>query len=215
MWASVNILRGIKPIKVDGVWYSPHKGDQATLPYRLANEMIKRGWAQAIEIERKISTREQMKNERKRELQARTQEIRKEGLSFLSIREATGAKLTGPEDVYKDMQAEAEIDRECMWVLHLSSSNRIVRKELVAMGDGNSARMHGREVYRRAIIEGAVAIIMVHNHPSGDPKPSEADKRMSKNMKEAGELLGVALLDFMVIATGGYTSFTEKGLGGF
>ena len=136
-------------------------------------------------------------------------------VSFLTVHEATGAQFTSSEDVYKDMKAEAEIDRECMWVLHLDVSNKVVLKEMVAMGRGNSAQIAPREVYRRAIIEGAVVVILVHNHPSGDPAPSEKDKICSENMKKAGMLLGVPLLDFMIVAKQGYRSFADKGIGGF
>ena len=140
-------------------------------------------------------------------------EIRKEGIAFLTIQESKGVEYHRSEDVYKDMKAEAQIDRECMWVLHLGGG-KVLKKELVAMGKGNGAYITPREVFRRAIIEGATKIIMVHNHPSGDPTPSEADKEICRTFVEAGKLLGVDLLDFIVIGTKGYTSFVDKGLGG-
>ena len=143
------------------------------------------------------------------------EEIRTDKLTFLCIKEATGAKFSSPEDVYGDMKAEAKIDRECMWVLHLNGANKVVEKELVAMGKGNAAIVTPREIYRRAIIKGTVQIIMIHNHPSGDATPSEADKQICYKFKDAGELLGVRLLDFMIIGTDGYSSFREERLGGF
>jgi len=140
-------------------------------------------------------------------------EIRKDGINFLTIQEPKGEEYHRSEDVYKDMKAEAQIDRECMWVLHLSG-DKVIKKELVAMGKGNGAYITPREVFRRAIIEGSTKIIMVHNHPSGDPTPSEADKEICQTFVKAGELLGVDLLDFIVIGTKGYTSFADKGIGG-
>jgi len=150
--------------------------------------------------------------EEKEQAEGVRKEVVKDGISFLTVREGTGSKFRSSQDVYLDMKAEAEIDRECIWVLHLNNQNRILRKELVAMGTGNASNASPRDIYRRAVIEGAMAIIMVHNHPGGDPEPSEADKEVCARLREAGKLLGVKLLDFMVIATDGYTSFADEGL---
>ena len=83
------------------------------------------------------------------------------------------------------------------------------------MGAGNAAVVTSREVFRRAIIEGAISIMLVHNHPGGDPTPSQADIEICEKFKSAGEILGVQLTDFFVIAHSGYTSFADKGIGGF
>ena len=141
-------------------------------------------------------------------------EIRKEEVNFLTIQEPKGEEYHRSRDVYEDMKAESQIDRECMWVLHLGAG-KVIKKELVAMGKGNGAYITPREVFRRAIIEGATQIIMVHNHPSGDPTPSEADNEICETFVKASELLGIVLLDFIVIGTKGYTSFADEGLGGF
>jgi DNA repair protein RadC len=142
-------------------------------------------------------------------------EIRKEHLDFLMIKEADGAEYHNPEEVWKDMKGEAKIDRECMWVLHLDGQNKVIEKELVAMGKGNAALITPREVFRRAIIEGAISVIMVHNHPSGDATPSNADLEICGTFIKAGKLLGMQLKDFFVIAASGYTSFADDGIGGF
>lgn len=142
------------------------------------------------------------------------EEIRKEGVNFLCIREPTGEEYHNSKEVYEDMKAEAKIDRECMWVLHLSNG-KVIEKELVAMGKGNAAIITPREAFRSAIIKGATKIIMVHNHPGGDPTPSDADQEISRTYVKAGELLGISLLDFIVIGTQGYTSFADEGIGGF
>ncbi|MEA1997717.1 MAG: JAB domain-containing protein [Euryarchaeota archaeon] len=143
-----------------------------------------------------------------------TKEIRKGDLNFLCIREATGTKFHNAEEVWENMQAECMIDRECMWTLHLNEQHEIIEKELVAMGRGNATMTTPREVFRRAIIEGATAVILVHNHPSGDPEPSAADIKLSQLYVNAGNLIGIELLDFFVIASKGYTSFAEKEIGG-
>lgn len=149
--------------------------------------------------------------ERREQEEHKPEEIR-EGVSFLTVREATGAKFSNSKDVYEDMKPEARIDRECMWVLHLNAQNKVVKKEMVSMGAGNKATVTAREVYRRAIIEGAISVILVHNHPGGDPKPSEADKQICLRLRDAGRLIGINLLDFMVIAIGGYISFADDGM---
>jgi DNA repair protein RadC len=141
-------------------------------------------------------------------------EVIKEGVSFLTVREANGAAFHNSKEVYEDMKAEAEIDRECMWVLHLVGG-KVLKKELVGMGKGNTAIITPREVYRRAIIEGATKIVMVHNHPSGDPTPSDSDIAVCETYTKAGKLLGIEVLDFLVIGTQGYSSFADKGIGGF
>jgi len=142
------------------------------------------------------------------------EEIRKADLNFLCIHEATNMEFHNSDEVYEDMKAEARIDRECMWILHLING-RVIEKELVSMGSGNSAITTPREVFRRAIVKGANKIIVVHNHPSGDPTPSDADIEVSARYVEAGKLLGIPLLDFFIIGTKGYTSFANARLGGF
>ena len=140
------------------------------------------------------------------------EEVVKESVTFLTVKEPKGAKFHDPKDVYSEMKAEAVIDRECVWVLHLNNQSKVMKKELVAMGNGNSSQITGREIFRRAIIEGATSVIMVHNHPGGDPEPSEADKVVSARIRDAGKLIGIKLLDFMVIAANGYYSFAREGL---
>jgi DNA repair protein RadC len=72
--------------------------------------------------------------------------------------------------------------------------------------------VHPREVFRAAIIESAAAVILVHNHPSGDPTPSREDREVTDQMAEAGRLIGISVLDHIVIGDGRYVSFVELGL---
>jgi DNA repair protein RadC len=142
------------------------------------------------------------------------EKIKKVGVNFLYIREASGMVFHDSDEIYENMKAEAKIDRECMWVIH-SINGRIIEKELVAMGNGNTAISTPREIFKSAIINDSTEIILVHNHPSGDHTPSDADIETSCRYLEAGNILGIALLDFLVIGTKGYTSFAKKHLGGF
>ena len=128
-------------------------------------------------------------------------------LKLLQVRESTGIKAISPSDVYEAMGPEALADRECFWVLHLNSQMEIVEKELVSMGGLDTASAHPREVYKKAILNSASCLILVHNHPSGDLTPSYEDKKINKRLTEAGELLGIPVTDHIIISTKGYYSF--------
>ena len=135
----------------------------------------------------------------------------KSELKFMVVKEAMKVKIKTPEMAYEIMRTEAKIDRECAWVLHLNGRLDLIEKELVSMGTVDAAYMHPREVFKKAIMNGSSAIVIIHNHPGGDPTPSKEDKEISKILKEAGELLGIPVNDFIIIWSGGYTSFADKG----
>jgi len=138
--------------------------------------------------------------------------IIKKGLKFMMIKEATDTKLTSPNRVYEFMKTEAKIDRECARVLHFNTKLQLIEKELVSMGTLDSAPLHPREVFKRAIINSSDSIIIIHNHPSGDLTPSQEDLRTAKRLKEAGRILGIEVKDFSIISSKGYTSFAEEGI---
>ena len=97
-------------------------------------------------------------------------------------------------------------------VLFLDSKNRLIADEVQGRGTVNHTAVYPREVVRRALEVGATAIIMVHNHPSGDPTPSKADVSMTEQVRDAGELLGITLHDHVVISKSGHESFRSMGL---
>jgi len=137
-------------------------------------------------------------------------------LKFMMVKEAMQVKIRTAGTVNEIMRTEAKIDRECAWVLHLNGRLELIEKELVSMGTVEGAYMHPREIFKKAIVNGSSSIIIVHNHPSGDKTPSEADRDMSKRIKEAGELLAIPVNDFIIIGSrGGYTSFADEKIGGF
>jgi DNA repair protein RadC len=135
-------------------------------------------------------------------------------VKLLQIKEAKGEPFRSTEDVWKHMHLEALIDRECAWVLHLNGRNQIIEKELVSMGSADYSILQPREVFRRAIIQGSSAIIVVHNHPSGEVTPSDADIETCERLLAAAELLRIPMHDFVIIGKS-YTSFLEKKIGGF
>lgn len=121
-------------------------------------------------------------------------------------------QIRSPEDVYQLMHIQLLGERrEHFLAVMLDTKNRVVRTETISIGTLDSSLVHPREVYRVVIREGAACWIAVHNHPSGDPTPSPEDIAVTRRLKEAGELLGVELLDHLIIGDGNYTSLREKG----
>lgn len=124
-------------------------------------------------------------------------------LKLLQIREATGQPFKSSEIIVKSMSEEGKADRECLWVLHLDTGLKVIEKELVAMGILDEARIHPREVFKKAIINSASSIITVHNHPSGNLEPSDEDRDLWGKLRQAGELLQIEVLDNLIITPSG------------
>lgn len=99
--------------------------------------------------------------------------------------------------------------RECLVVMLLDARHRPIGLHVASIGNLNSAMVHPREIYRPAIAAAAHCIMIMHNHPSGDLKPSAEDLRVTKRIQEAGELLGIQCLDHLVIASPNYYSFVD------
>ncbi len=125
--------------------------------------------------------------------------------------------LDSAEVIYETFGAEFQAqDRESLKVLLLDTKLRLLRMEDVALGSLNECVAHPREIFRPAIVHSAYAVILVHNHPSGDPAPSQADHRLTRQLGEAAKLLQITLLDHIIIGLpdGGrspYFSFREAG----
>lgn len=122
-------------------------------------------------------------------------------------------RIRGPRDVY-DICAPALVDakQEEFRVLLLNTQHAVLRELVVTRGTLDSSVVHPREVFRSAIIESAAAVILVHNHPSGDPAPSREDREVTDQLASAGQLVGIPVLDHVVIGDGRYVSFVEAGL---
>lgn len=112
-------------------------------------------------------------------------------------------------ELFRDLEHES---KEHFLALHLDGKNRIICFERVSVGSLNQAIVHPREVYKGAVLSSAAAVLVLHNHPSGDPTPSREDLAITKRLREAGEIVGIVLLDHIVIGAGKYCSFTEQGL---
>ncbi|WP_244405220.1 RadC family protein [Ignavibacterium album] len=122
-------------------------------------------------------------------------------------------KITSPADV-----AEIYIPllknevKEQFWVLCLNNSNKIIRQEAISIGNLNSSVVHQREVFKVAIDNNAASLILMHNHPSGNPEPSNEDIVITKKLVEAGKIMDIPIFDHIIIAGNNYTSFVERRL---
>ena len=104
-----------------------------------------------------------------------------------------------------------QLDREVFYVLLLDGKNRVQAEVHVSEGSLTAALVHPREVFGPAIRAAAAALILVHNHPSGDPTPSAEDAAITQRLRQVGELVGIRVLDHVVIGRGRYTSMAEEG----
>lgn len=115
-----------------------------------------------------------------------------------------GREITGPADVPRVAAAILERrDRESFLCFHLDAQHRVTGFEEVTRGILDASLIHPREVYKAAILSNAAAVILVHNHPSGDPKPSAEDRAVTRKLQEAGRVLGIPCLDHVVVGSGG------------
>lgn len=124
-----------------------------------------------------------------------------------------GEPLRGPRDVWRFYAPRMEaLTVEEFHVAVLDSQHRLERDVLVSRGILNSSLVHPREVFREAIAERAASLVLVHNHPSGDPTPSTDDRAITSQLVAAGRLLDIPIHDHVVIGRGRFVSFAEMGL---
>ncbi|MEX2529750.1 MAG: DNA repair protein RadC [Gemmatimonadota bacterium] len=116
-------------------------------------------------------------------------------------------RIRGPGDVHRLMAPRLrDLPHEEFHVLLLNTQHRVLREVLVTRGILDASLIHPREVFRPAILTNAAAVILVHNHPSGDPSPSAEDRAVSRQLTEAGRTVGIRVLDHIVVATEGWAS---------
>ena len=120
-------------------------------------------------------------------------------------------RFTSAQDVFeifRDLRLEA---KEHFVALHLDGKNRIICLDRVSVGSLNQSIVHPRELFKTACLSSAAAIILIHNHPTGDPTPSREDLSITRRLKEAGDILGIKVLDHIIIGDS-FHSFVENGL---
>ena len=122
-----------------------------------------------------------------------------------------GKQIDSAADVFSYYKEKlSNLKKEHFYALLLDSKNRIIKEELISVGTLNSSLVHPREVFKEAIKNSANAIILVHNHPSGDCEPSDTDLEVIKKLLESGEILHITMIDHLILGKNKYWSWKEN-----
>ena len=138
--------------------------------------------------------------------QVRVALVREEGAS------TDGKRVRTPEDVAELVKELREKDREHFATVLLNCKNGLIGVEIVSIGILDASLVSPREVFKGAILSNAAAVILCHNHPSGDPSPSTEDIRITKTLQKAGEMLDIKVIDHVIIGNSSHISLRESGL---
>ncbi|WP_432822557.1 RadC family protein [Trichloromonas sp.] len=145
------------------------------------------------------------------ELQAVCELARRFGIETMR----PGDRYTSSTEVYQHFHERLrDYRKEVFIALLLDSKNRLLCEVQISEGSLTASIVHPREVFAPVVRESAAAVLFVHNHPSGDPTPSREDLEITTRLREAGELMGVRVLDHIIIGSGQYVSFVDRGLMG-
>jgi len=120
-------------------------------------------------------------------------------------------RFTSPLQIFELFSFLNQETKEYFITLHLDGKNRIICIDEVSVGSLNQSIVHPREVFKTALLSSAAAIVLIHNHPSGDPLPSREDREITRRLKECGDLIGIRILDHIIVGES-YMSFVEQGL---
>lgn len=132
---------------------------------------------------------------------------------FKSFKDGDNYKISSPRDAaFLVMEEMKLLKQEQLKVIMLNTKNVVINVKKVFVGSLNSSIVHPREVFNDAIKKSSASIIICHNHPSGDPTPSDEDIKVTIRIKKCGEILGIQLIDHLIIGNGIYISLKEKGI---
>lgn len=134
------------------------------------------------------------------------------GRRFFIREETPRAEINGPESAYSLLKSLSQHKKEHFVALYLNAKNQVLKEEIISIGSLFSNLVHPREVFAPALEVRAAAIILAHNHPSGDPTPSPEDCALTRRLSAAGDLMGIEILDHLVIGFKSYISLKESGL---
>ena len=123
-----------------------------------------------------------------------------------------GAPFTCSVEIFRRFQGLAQIPVETFLALHLDGKNRLVGMTTCSIGSMTASLAHPRDIFRPAIANLTASLIFVHNHPSGDPEPSQADLDLTRRLSEVGRVVGIRVLDHVIIGQDRYFSFANEGL---
>jgi len=128
------------------------------------------------------------------------------------VKETPLDKVSCPEDVMPYLGAIRNADQEHFVAITLNGAGNIINSRVITIGLLNHSLVHPRETFRGAILDNASSIIVAHNHPSGSLEPSPQDIAITTQLREAGNILGIQVLDHIIVTKDHFTSFKEKGL---
>ena len=117
-----------------------------------------------------------------------------------------------PKEIWEELKDLRDHKKEHFVIFYLDSRNQEIKREIISVGSLNANLVHPREVFEPAVKHLAAQIILAHNHPSGDPEPSEDDLEITKRLTESGKILGIEVIDHIIITKTGFISFKEKNL---
>lgn len=123
---------------------------------------------------------------------------------------AERAVITTSNQIWPSLLDLATVKQEQVVVITLDGHNQVIKRHIVTVGIANASLIHPREVFKPAIMDSAVSIIVAHNHPSGNLQPSEVDIRATRKLAGAAKLLGIPLLDHLIFAASGHKSIRES-----
>jgi DNA repair protein RadC len=120
--------------------------------------------------------------------------------------------VMAPVDIWEALKDIRASKKEHLFAFYLDTLNQEIKRDLISLGTLNESLVHPREVFEPAVQNLCSGIIIAHNHPSGSLEPSEQDKKVTKRLAEAGEILGIKLIDHIIVTGDGYYSFQEENL---
>lgn len=123
----------------------------------------------------------------------------------------TGPPVTSPQEAYLLVADMAELRKEHFRCLYLDARRRLLSSETISIGTLTASLVHPREVFQPAVARSAASVLVAHNHPSGDPEPSAEDLALTRRLRQAGDILGIELVDHLVVGRGSYVSLKELG----
>ncbi|HVP38311.1 MAG TPA: DNA repair protein RadC [Candidatus Saccharimonadales bacterium] len=118
--------------------------------------------------------------------------------------------VSGPEDVVRLVRPIRRARKEHFVALFLNARHQVVKQETISIGTLNASLVHPREVFQPAVGESAAAVILAHNHPSGDPSPSEEDVQLTGRLVQAGRIMGIEVLDHVIVCANSYLSLKSR-----
>ena len=135
--------------------------------------------------------------------------IRENGSRYYRIKD--NPIITNASSAYEYLEPYRHQDREHFIAITLDGASRVIDTHIISIGTLNQSLVHPREVFYPAIKDRAVAIIIAHNHPSGQLSHSRADRQVTTRLKDAGKLIGIVIIDHIILTTDGYYSFQDEG----